>query len=117
MRRCQIPPCRKIQEKPAFQVMLTAIASLLALASHLEGAQRYWVTPSGGSFAAVTNWAASEGGSGGVSVPGNLDAANFTLNNTYETYLPGNVTNQSISVDAGTVTLNLNSHNYTLTQP
>ena len=76
-----------------------AAAGLLCLAPALHAADRFWIGTAGGAFGSTGNWSATDGGSGGASVPGAADVANFTLNNTYTVTFGAAVTLNAL--DAG----------------
>jgi T5SS/PEP-CTERM-associated repeat protein len=80
------------------------------------GADRFWVTPAGGAFAASpTHWSVSQGGASGASVPSTGDIANFTLNTAYTVTFGMSATNQQLHVENGTVTFDLLGQTYTHT--
>ncbi len=93
------------------------LVSAISMPTPVEAANRFWITPTGGFFGtpglANVNWSATDGGAGGATVPGAADTAFFTLNNTYDITLSVAVTNQSLNVHRGNVTLDLDGLTYT----
>jgi T5SS/PEP-CTERM-associated repeat protein len=79
------------------------------LARPAHAVDRFWQTATGGAFNTAVNW------DGGASVPGALDVANFTLNNTYDVTFSGNVTNSELEIENGNVTFDLEGFTYTAT--
>ncbi|MDX1964075.1 MAG: hypothetical protein SFX18_13055 [Pirellulales bacterium] len=98
---------------PNFRRM-TLAAVVCLLPATLPAADRFWIDPLGGNFVDNGNWSAVSGGAGGASVPGAADDTNFDLNNTYTVSFSGNVTNNSLDVDNGNITFDLNGLTYTL---
>jgi T5SS/PEP-CTERM-associated repeat protein len=94
---------------------LVVIIFVNCLALPAVAADRFWITPTGGTFGAIANWSATDGGAGGASVPGVADIANFTLNNTYEVNFTTDPFNTDLDVENGNVTFDLNLNTYTLT--
>ena len=93
-----------------------AFAALEIVAAAVYGADRFWVTPAGGAFAAApTHWSTAHGGASGASVPGIGDIANFTLNTNYTVTFGMSATNQQLHVENGTVTFDLLGQTYTHT--
>jgi T5SS/PEP-CTERM-associated repeat protein len=95
--------------------LLAAVAGTVGIVSNARAADRFWITPGGGTFSAIANWSTTAGGAGGASVPVAADTANFTLNNTYTVNLTAGLTNSDLDVEFGTVTLNMGNNGYTLT--
>jgi T5SS/PEP-CTERM-associated repeat protein len=101
---------------PSPKVIQLAAASLVLLCGWrqtVEGANRYWITGTGGSFDNTASWSTAQGGSGGASVPVAADDAIFAMSTTYTVTLGGAVTNNSLSVNNGSVTLDLETNTYT----
>ena len=94
----------------ALPILLASLAVVPA-----NAADRFWVTPSGGTFGTAANWSATAGGAGGASVPAAADVASFTLNNTYTATFSSDATNLRMDVTNGAVTFDLNAKRYTLT--
>jgi T5SS/PEP-CTERM-associated repeat protein len=97
-----------------FGTVCIAVVSVLAVVEPTI-AQKYWVNSAGGSFGTSANWSTTSGGTGGAAPPAAGEVANFTLTNTYAVAFGANVTNSGLSVANGTVTLDLNSFDYTIT--
>ena len=92
-----------------------ALAVLGGFLAPLHAAERYWITPAGGSFNSTANWSSTDGGGGGFSVPGAIDVTNFTLNSAYTVTFTAAPTTSQLVVDSGNVTFALGGLNYTVT--
>jgi T5SS/PEP-CTERM-associated repeat protein len=99
--------------RKAIQFAAASLVILCAWRQPVEGANRYWITGSGGNFNNTASWSTAQGGSGGASVPVAADDAIFAMSTTYTVTLGGAVTNNSLSVNNGNVTLDLESNTYT----
>ncbi len=93
-------------------------AALLLASPSSHAADRFWITPTGGSFTDPANWSTTSGGAAGATIPGAADVAIFDSNATYRVFASVglNATNTSLNLRSGTVTLDLNDiGTYTLT--
>ncbi len=72
-----------------------------------QGASRYWVASSSSSWNDASCWSATNGGSGGASIPGASDIARFTSAATGDC---------SISTNANVEGMNINGYSGTITQ-
>ncbi len=98
-----------------FSLRRVPAAVLLSLAPALHAADRFWITPAGGTHGTAANWSATDGGAGGATVPGVADVANFTLNNTYTVNFGAAATMNALDAENGNVTLDLGGFTCTLT--
>ncbi len=98
-----------------FSLRRVPSAVLLSLAPALHAADRFWITPAGGTHGTAANWSATDGGAGGATVPGVADVANFTPNNTYTVNFGAAATMNALDAENGNVTLDLGGFTCTLT--
>jgi len=77
------------------------MATTLLCTFCVQAANRYWVNTSTGFYTNSANWASSEGGTGGQSVPVSVDYAYFNNAGTYTVVLDTLATNQYLYFDPG----------------
>ena len=94
------------------QLVTASLVIVCGWRQTVDGANRYWVTGTG-NFSSTANWSTAQGGTGGATVPVAGDEALFVLGSTYTVTLNGAVTTNTLNVNNGSVTLDLESNTYT----
>src|SRR3989344_2516891 len=66
-----------------------------------DAATKYWIGPSGGSFANDAHWSTTNGGSNDTTAPGSLDVATFTSADTDSVAIDSTISVSGINIVSG----------------
>ncbi len=97
------------KKKWVFGVAIFSFLLVCLFITSAEAANRFWIGPTNGSTNATANWSQTSGGTGGATVPGVYDTANFDIHGLNNAVFDNTMTIGDLLMTNGTGIVTINN--------